>query len=545
MDRRIGRWMATMAVGVGVAAAPAQAGTYDVYACGTSAGKFANHSWEITSNAPQFATGTCSTADANPSIFLSSNANRTYDQGWGATMTFRAPTGATIADFSIHRYLFQFNPVDNNPGKAMLFDLGQLGPTAFELTGQHSASGSIDREHWYNLGQAAENEATITRASFPALAGYRGDATFLRWTIGCEAAQGCALWTDGAGRVGSILSQIFGASVTVNDPTKPQITDLKAAGLLVGGAVAGDEPVLFDANDNAGIRSAQLVDVTPGGDPEVVGQRDFACDFSYASPCPQAQGAQVVPAGLPAGQRQLRLRVTDAGGNVTESDPFAVGVGGPVNGAGAEPGAKLTARFASNRRGTLVLGFGKRARITGTLTTAAGAPIANATLQVLDRELRTGTQYRQRLEVTTDADGRFSVLAGKGAARAIRFEYRWRRMLAQPGVARRVELRVQAGATLSVTPRQVGAGGRIRLAGRLRGLPMPRSGKVVELQAFERGKWRTFRSTRARASGRFATSYYFQRAASGRSFLIRARVRRDDSYPYYLGYSPRVRVRVR
>jgi hypothetical protein len=91
----------------------------------------------------------------------------------------------------------------------------------------------------------------------------------------------------------------------------------------------------------------------------------------------------------------------------------------------------------------------------------------------------------------------------------------------------------------------VRAGGRIRISGRLRGLPLPRSGKVVELQAFERGKWRDFRSTRARRSGRFATSYRFVRAARGASFLIRARIRRDDSYPYYLGYSPGVRVRVR
>jgi hypothetical protein len=40
------------------------------------------------------------------------------------------------------------------------------------------------------------------------------------------------------------------------------------------------------------------------------------------------------------------------------------------------------------------------------------------------------------------------------------------------------------------------------------------------MQAFEAGGWRTFETARAR-------------------------VRRDDSHPYYLGYSPRVRVRVR
>lgn len=538
-----------MAVGVGLGmASPARAGTYVVHACGTPAGKFTNHSWtfDIAGPASQFQTGTCSASDANPSMFLNSNANKTYDAGWGASMTFRAPTGATISDFSVHRYLFHFNPVDDNPGRDYLFDLGQLGPTAFELTGHNPASDSIDPGHRYFGGEAGQNEATVTRASFPTLAGYKGDATFLRWTTGCAAAQGCALWTNHASppQSGSILSQIFGASVTVNDPTKPQLTDIKGAGLLVQGPVAGDEPVVFDASDNSGIKTAELVDVTGGGDLQVVGRRDFACDFSYAAPCPQTEGAQVAPSGLPAGLRQLRLRLTDAGGNVSESDPFAITVGGPANGTAADPGAKLTARFARNRRGTLVLGFGKRARIAGRLTTAAGSPIAGATLQVLDRALRIGTSYRQRLEVTTDADGRFSVLAGKGGARAIRFEYRWRRQLAEANVARRVELRVQAGATLSITPRRVRPGGRIRIAGRLRGLPMPRSGKVVELQAFEGGTWRNFRSTRARTNGRFATSYRFQRAAGGRTFQIRVRVRRDDSYPYYLGYSPRVRVRV-
>ena len=64
-------------------------------------------------------------------------------------------------------------------------------------------------------------------------------------------------------------------------------------------------------------------------------------------------------------------------------------------------------------------------------------------------------------------------------------------------------------------------------------------------QAYEAGKWRTFETVRARKRARFSTRYRFTRATSGASFLIRARIRRDDSYPYYLGYSPRVRVRVR
>ena len=102
-----------------------------------------------------------------------------------------------------------------------------------------------------------------------------------------------------------------------------------------------------------------------------------------------------------------------------------------------------------------------------------------------------------------------------------------------------------AGATLAIRPKRVAPRGSIRISGRLKGLPLPRSGKLVDLQAFEAGKWRTFDTVRARKGARFSTRYRFVRASSGSSFLIRARIRRDDSYPYYLGYSPRVRVRVR
>src|SRR3954454_4845580 len=146
MDRRIGAWMAAIAVGAGLmTATPAQAGTYVVHACATSAGKFTNHSWalDVAGPATQFQTGSCANTDSRPSLVVESEANKTYDAGWGASMTFRTPAGTTIADFSIHRYLFQFNPVDDNPGRDYLYDLGQLGPTAFELTGHHAASSSI------------------------------------------------------------------------------------------------------------------------------------------------------------------------------------------------------------------------------------------------------------------------------------------------------------------------------------------------------------------------------------------------------------------
>ena len=88
------------------------------------------------------------------------------------------------------------------------------------------------------------------------------------------------------------------------------------------------------------------------------------------------------------------------------------------------------------------------------------------------------------------------------------------------------------------------AGGRVRLTGRLLGGRVPARGKTVELQAFERGRWRTFETARARAKRRFHASYRFSSDAAGRSFRLRARVRPDALYPFSTGHSKVVRVRV-
>ena len=80
--------------------------------------------------------------------------------------------------------------------------------------------------------------------------------------------------------------------------------------------------------------------------------------------------------------------------------------------------------------------------------------------------------------------------------------------------------------------------GRVRFSGRLglRGATTPRSGKIVELQAFDRGRWRTFATARARGSkGRWSASYTFG-GTPGR-YPVRLRIRREAVFPYDLGYS--------
>jgi hypothetical protein len=525
----------------------ARAGTYDVYACETPAGKFTNNSWAIQVPGDDFSSASCSAADARPQIVIQSYANKQYAPGRAATMTFAAPAGATIADFRIQRHLVQFNPVNNAPaGSQYLYSLVQLGGTPLEGGGVYdqAVAARLGSHGAWNV-ESYNRDGVVTVSSYSEAAGYRGDATFVRFTLGCHT-QPCALMTNDVGDVGGIVAEIFGATVTVNDPTAPKIDRVFPTGLNGGGTLGGDEPLTFDADDNSGIKRAELVDVTtPATEPMVVGTKDFACDYSFAKPCPQATGAQVAASALPGGTRTLKLRLTDAGGNTSDSEPFVVDNGGPLNGTPASPGARLSVTFARNKRSQINVLYGKRATIRGRLLDPAGTPIAGATIGVLDRQLRTGTRYALRTTTTTDADGRFQVLPGPGTARAIRFEYRVRPFLPAPSAIDTVSLRVAAGSTLSISPKRVRPGGSIRISGRLKGLPLPRSGKVVDLQAYEAGKWRTFETVRARKKARFSTRYRFTRATSGASFLIRARIRRDDSYPYYLGYSPRVRVRVR
>ena len=87
------------------------------------------------------------------------------------------------------------------------------------------------------------------------------------------------------------------------------------------------------------------------------------------------------------------------------------------------------------------------------------------------------------------------------------------------------------------TPRTVRAGSRFRLTGRLLGGRVPARGKLVDLQAHERGHWRTFGSVRTRASGASAYALPLPRERAAQTFPLRARVRPDAAYPFSLGYS--------
>lgn len=215
------------------------------------------------------------------------------------------------------------------------------------------------------------------------------------------------------------------------------------------------------------------------------------------------------------------------------------------NGVPSDSAARLSLTLAGGRT-RQTIDYGRKAEAIATLTTgSAGLPIAGARLQVLTRELRTGTRSEFRTDVVTGPDGRVRIGLPPGASRTMQVQYRARVEDPQPVAIASVRLAVRAAATLRINPSRVRAGRRVRLSGTLRGTPRPGGGKLVIVQAYDRGRWRTFAAARAsRSTGRYVTRYRFGSRARG-SYRMRTQVRTEASYPYALGYSTVRRVRVR
>jgi hypothetical protein len=182
--------------------------------------------------------------------------------------------------------------------------------------------------------------------------------------------------------------------------------------------------------------------------------------------------------------------------------------------------------------------YGRGMRLSGRARRADGAPLVSAIVTV--RPTR-GTWVRQAV---AGSGGHYALRIPAGPSRTLRVE------ALAPGAGSlacaAVRVRTRAGVRLRAS-RRVRPGGRVRFRGRLLGRPIPRRGKLVELQAFDAGRWRVFAQPRARrrGGGRFRTSYKLQRTFGPRTFRFRARVRPEAAYPYTLGYSRVIRVRVR
>jgi hypothetical protein len=185
--------------------------------------------------------------------------------------------------------------------------------------------------------------------------------------------------------------------------------------------------------------------------------------------------------------------------------------------------------------------FGTRTPIRGVLETAVGQPISGAEVQVFSRSAMSPEQLVG--VVTTDSQGQYSYMAEGDSSRTFRFVYQGT-AVTLPTV-REITLRVQAASTIHVNRRRLLNGQAVRFAGKVRSLPTPPAGKLVELQVVLSGRWQTFRTAVTTTDGSWHVQYRFRRSCGRLTYRFRARLPAEAGYAFETGRTRVVPVRVR
>ena len=254
------------------------------------------------------------------------------------------------------------------------------------------------------------------------------------------------------------------------------------------------------------------------------------------------------------GYYQLAARAVDDAGNERSTDrtpdgsPASITLPVRLKTKLRAGKARRVRRGRHHRRRTIYrtrprVRVGHRLRLHGRLTAPGGLPVAGASIQITSQPDLPGAAARPIATVTTSRTGRLTYLLAKGPARRLVVHYVGAAKIRS--ATRVVRVRVAASSTIHRSRRSVVNGEAVGFRGRLRGGWVPAQGKLVEVQFYARGKWRTFATTRTDATGRWHYTYRFDGTRGIVRWRFRARIPREAGYPYTTGQSHRVRVTVR
>ena len=205
------------------------------------------------------------------------------------------------------------------------------------------------------------------------------------------------------------------------------------------------------------------------------------------------------------------------------------------NGRGATKQARL--QLTSPR--TIRTRFTKATRVTGRLINESGAPITDAVLDVAATHRRLGARATTLPPVRTGNDGTFTYVIRRGPSRAIEFTYRADLADRTPAARTNLRLTVPAAVTLRVSQARIGR--TTWLTGRLEHLPQ--AGVMLQVQALDGRRWRTFDTVKTTARGRYRFGYRFKATAAGRTFGMRVLVD-SPAYAFAANASRAINVRV-
>jgi hypothetical protein len=204
----------------------------------------------------------------------------------------------------------------------------------------------------------------------------------------------------------------------------------------------------------------------------------------------------------------------------------------------------LASRRGGRRRGPLdsnVVGrYGRRLRLRGRLANADGQPIEEASVEALEQR-PDGTTLPLGL-ATTDTEGGFRYVLRATRNRDVIFRYGGSRRIG--AATARFHLQVPAASSVAVDRPSVGNGNSVLFSGRVTSQPIPTNGKLLEMQAHFRGRWRTFSTLRTDRAGRWRFRYRFGATLGRVTYRFRARLPSEAGYPFIDGRSRVVRVAV-
>lgn len=184
--------------------------------------------------------------------------------------------------------------------------------------------------------------------------------------------------------------------------------------------------------------------------------------------------------------------------------------------------------------------FGRRIKITGHITNRDGQGIPAADVQVSSRTEATPQQLVATLR--TDATGTYHYIATASSSRVLQFDYAGSQHILP--THDEVQLKVPASSSIRVNHRRVLNGQSVMFSGRVRTLPIPAGGKLVELQTVLGGGWQTFRTTSTDTAGRWKLPYGFARTRGLQHYRFRVRLAHEAGYPFADGVSRTIQVQV-
>jgi hypothetical protein len=246
------------------------------------------------------------------------------------------------------------------------------------------------------------------------------------------------------------------------------------------------------------------------------------------------------------GAYEFRAHVTDQAGNEASSGKRTDGAAATLQ-LPARIDTRLLVGLQSRAHGgqklfdtNVVTSYRRVLRLSGRLTNADGQPIEGATIEALDTTTN-GSALPVGL-ATTGPTGRFRYVVRARQNRDLLFRYAGSRRIGSAASVFR--LRVRAASSIGANRSAVRNGQAVRFSGRVRSRPLPGSGKLLEMQAHFRGRWRTFSTLRTTRRGAWNFTYRFGATLGRVLYRFRVSLPAEGGYPFVSGHSRVAKVLV-